>query len=89
MFFFLKVLMCSVIMFGIYAICMITQKLVLHLNRNPDTEMQIFCINTFFLYLCLGNNCPYISDDLNEDTISVLVRLITEKKGTCQSEHLQ
>ncbi|KAK5609369.1 hypothetical protein CRENBAI_010792 [Crenichthys baileyi] len=27
-----------------------------------------------------GNNCPYISDDLNEDTISVLVRLITEKK---------
>lgn len=28
-----------------------------------------------------GNACPYISDDvLNEDTISVLVRLITEKK---------
>ncbi|XP_061575242.1 tumor necrosis factor receptor superfamily member 19L isoform X1 [Cololabis saira] len=27
-----------------------------------------------------GNSCPYISDDLNEDTISVLVRLITEKK---------
>ncbi|KAM6932159.1 tumor necrosis factor receptor superfamily member 19L [Lycodopsis pacificus] len=27
-----------------------------------------------------GSNCPYISDDLNEDTISVLVRLITEKK---------
>uniref|UniRef100_A0A8C2XD28 RELT TNF receptor n=1 Tax=Cyclopterus lumpus TaxID=8103 RepID=A0A8C2XD28_CYCLU len=27
-----------------------------------------------------GNNYPYISDDLNEDTISVLVRLITEKK---------
>lgn len=28
-----------------------------------------------------GNTCPYISDDvLNEDTISVLVRLITEKK---------
>ncbi|XP_033833351.1 tumor necrosis factor receptor superfamily member 19L [Periophthalmus magnuspinnatus] len=28
-----------------------------------------------------ANNCPYISDDiLNEDTISVLVRLITEKK---------
>ncbi|KAM8903185.1 tumor necrosis factor receptor superfamily member 19L [Spinachia spinachia] len=27
-----------------------------------------------------GNNCPYISDDPNEDTISVLVRLITEKK---------
>uniref|UniRef100_A0A3B3XE14 TNFR-Cys domain-containing protein n=1 Tax=Poecilia mexicana TaxID=48701 RepID=A0A3B3XE14_9TELE len=27
-----------------------------------------------------GHNCPYISDDLNEDTISVLVRLITEKK---------
>uniref|UniRef100_A0A3P8TAP9 RELT TNF receptor n=1 Tax=Amphiprion percula TaxID=161767 RepID=A0A3P8TAP9_AMPPE len=26
------------------------------------------------------NSCPYISDDLNEDTISVLVRLITEKK---------
>lgn len=32
-----------------------------------------------------GNNCPYISDDLNEDTISVLVRLITEKKGVCQA----
>uniref|UniRef100_A0AAV2IYC6 Tumor necrosis factor receptor superfamily member 19L n=1 Tax=Knipowitschia caucasica TaxID=637954 RepID=A0AAV2IYC6_KNICA len=29
-----------------------------------------------------GNTGPYISDDiLNEDTISVLVRLITEKKG--------
>lgn len=27
-----------------------------------------------------GNTCPYISDDLNEDTISILVRLITEKK---------
>ncbi|KAM9319158.1 tumor necrosis factor receptor superfamily member 19L [Pholidichthys leucotaenia] len=27
-----------------------------------------------------GNTCPYISDELNEDTISVLVRLITEKK---------
>uniref|UniRef100_A0A8D3B9U7 RELT TNF receptor n=1 Tax=Scophthalmus maximus TaxID=52904 RepID=A0A8D3B9U7_SCOMX len=27
-----------------------------------------------------GSICPYISDDLNEDTISVLVRLITEKK---------
>ncbi|XP_028275453.1 tumor necrosis factor receptor superfamily member 19L isoform X2 [Parambassis ranga] len=27
-----------------------------------------------------GNSCPYISDDMNEDTISVLVRLITEKK---------
>ncbi|XP_052324229.1 tumor necrosis factor receptor superfamily member 19L isoform X1 [Oncorhynchus keta] len=27
-----------------------------------------------------GNACPYIVDDPNEDTISVLVRLITEKK---------
>ncbi|KAM4627259.1 tumor necrosis factor receptor superfamily member 19L isoform 1-T2 [Polymixia lowei] len=27
-----------------------------------------------------GNGCPYIPDDPNEDTISVLVRLITEKK---------
>ncbi|KAM6946002.1 tumor necrosis factor receptor superfamily member 19L, partial [Aplochiton taeniatus] len=27
-----------------------------------------------------GQNCPYIPDDPNEDTISVLVRLITEKK---------
>ncbi|XP_076138120.1 tumor necrosis factor receptor superfamily member 19L isoform X1 [Alosa pseudoharengus] len=27
-----------------------------------------------------GNPCPYIVDDPNEDTISVLVRLITEKK---------
>lgn len=26
------------------------------------------------------NTCPYITDDLNEDTISILVRLITEKK---------
>lgn len=33
--------------------------------------------------LSLGNSCPYTSDDLNEDTISVLVRLITEKKGGC------
>ncbi|KAJ3590040.1 hypothetical protein NHX12_007997 [Muraenolepis orangiensis] len=28
----------------------------------------------------LPNGCPYIPDDPNEDTISVLVRLITEKK---------
>lgn len=27
-----------------------------------------------------GTNAPFISEDLNEDTISVLVRLITEKK---------
>ncbi|XP_056139894.1 tumor necrosis factor receptor superfamily member 19L [Lampris incognitus] len=27
-----------------------------------------------------GNGCPYTPDDPNEDTISVLVRLITEKK---------
>ncbi|KAM3875260.1 tumor necrosis factor receptor superfamily member 19L [Diretmus argenteus] len=27
-----------------------------------------------------GNGCPYIPEDPNEDTISVLVRLITEKK---------
>ncbi|TRZ02144.1 hypothetical protein DNTS_014239, partial [Danionella cerebrum] len=27
-----------------------------------------------------GNSCPYIVDDPNEDTISILVRLITEKK---------
>ncbi|XP_051580289.1 tumor necrosis factor receptor superfamily member 19L [Myxocyprinus asiaticus] len=27
-----------------------------------------------------GNLCPYVIDDPNEDTISVLVRLITEKK---------
>nr|XP_020475594.1 tumor necrosis factor receptor superfamily member 19L isoform X2 [Monopterus albus] len=27
-----------------------------------------------------GSSCPYISDDLNEDTISILVHLITEKK---------
>ncbi|KAL1257173.1 hypothetical protein QQF64_012718 [Cirrhinus molitorella] len=27
-----------------------------------------------------GNPCPYIVDDPNEDTISILVRLITEKK---------
>lgn len=27
-----------------------------------------------------ANGCPYIADDPNEDTISVLVRLITEKK---------
>ncbi|XP_051512480.1 tumor necrosis factor receptor superfamily member 19L-like [Myxocyprinus asiaticus] len=27
-----------------------------------------------------GNPCPYVIDDPNEDTISVLVRLITEKK---------
>ncbi|TKS81111.1 Tumor necrosis factor receptor superfamily member 19L [Collichthys lucidus] len=33
-----------------------------------------------------GNSCPYISDDLNEDTISVLVRLITEKKALAAEE---
>uniref|UniRef100_A0A3P9INW1 RELT TNF receptor n=2 Tax=Oryzias latipes TaxID=8090 RepID=A0A3P9INW1_ORYLA len=27
-----------------------------------------------------GNSCPHMSDEVNEDTISVLVRLITEKK---------
>ncbi|KAI7802653.1 tumor necrosis factor receptor superfamily member 19L precursor, partial [Triplophysa rosa] len=27
-----------------------------------------------------GNPCPYVVDDPNEDTISILVRLITEKK---------
>ncbi|XP_024911135.1 tumor necrosis factor receptor superfamily member 19L [Cynoglossus semilaevis] len=27
-----------------------------------------------------GNTCPHLSEDVNEDTISVLVRLITEKK---------
>lgn len=37
--------------------------------------------NSSSLLFDLGNSCPYISDDLNEDTISVLVRLITEKKG--------
>lgn len=32
--------------------------------------------------MCLPiGNCQYISEDMNEDTISVLVRLITEKKG--------
>uniref|UniRef100_A0A3Q0R6G2 RELT TNF receptor n=1 Tax=Amphilophus citrinellus TaxID=61819 RepID=A0A3Q0R6G2_AMPCI len=34
------------------------------------------------------NSCPYISDDLNEDTISVLVRLITEKKNAAALEEL-
>lgn len=32
-------------------------------------------------YALVGNSCPYISEDLNEDTISALVRLLTEKKG--------
>lgn len=32
--------------------------------------------------MCLPiGNCQHISEDMNEDTISVLVRLITEKKG--------
>lgn len=32
--------------------------------------------------MCLPvGNCQNISEDMNEDTISVLVRLITEKKG--------
>lgn len=46
--------MCSVIMGGIYAICMINQKLVLHLNKNPDTEMQIFCINKTKFFFCIS-----------------------------------
>lgn len=33
------------------------------------------------MFLCLGNPCPYVIEDQNEDTISALVRLITEKKG--------
>ncbi|XP_016139890.1 tumor necrosis factor receptor superfamily member 19L-like [Sinocyclocheilus grahami] len=32
------------------------------------------------MLLSSGNPCPYIVDDPNEDTISILVRLITEKK---------
>lgn len=45
--------------------------------------MQRTSSSSSSLRFCLpaGNSCPYISDDLNEDTISVLVRLITEKKG--------
>lgn len=39
--------------------------------------------NSLSLLFALGNSCPHISDDMNEDTISVLVRLITEKKGMC------
>lgn len=33
------------------------------------------------VFLCIGNPCPYVIEDQNEDTISALVRLITEKKG--------
>lgn len=54
-------------------------KYVFYINKD-------FIHSIFFLNFCLGNNCPYISDDLNEDTISVLVRLITEKKGMCLSD---
>ncbi|TMS07527.1 Tumor necrosis factor receptor superfamily member 19L [Larimichthys crocea] len=42
---------------------------------NCGTGFTIECGIDF-----LVTACPYISDDLNEDTISVLVRLITEKK---------
>lgn len=37
--------------------------------------------------MCLPlGNCQHIPEDLNEDTISVLVRLITEKKGMCPAK---
>lgn len=37
--------------------------------------------------MCLPlGNCQHIPEDLNEDTISVLVRLITEKKGMCSAK---
>lgn len=57
------------------------------MNTNvilPDLE-SIISLLTNILCLPLGNGCPYISDELNEDTISVLVRLITEKKGKCSA----
>lgn len=47
-----------------------------------EAEITNVTVSLSFL-LASGNSCPYISDDLNEDTISVLVRLITEKKGMC------
>lgn len=34
-----------------------------------------------FAFVFVGNPCPYVIEDQNEDTISALVRLITEKKG--------
>lgn len=49
-------------------------------DRNYCIWLQLSSYYLSF-YLSVGNNCPCISDDLNEDTISVLVRLITEKKG--------
>lgn len=33
------------------------------------------------VFVFTGNPCPYVIEDQNEDTISALVRLITEKKG--------
>lgn len=37
--------------------------------------------------MCLPlGNCQHIPEDLNEDTISILVRLITEKKGMCSAK---
>lgn len=37
--------------------------------------------------MCLPlGNCQHIAEDMNEDTISVLVRLITEKKGMCSAK---
>lgn len=62
---------------------MLKIELILHVitQDTVSDDKQYYIINCLFLMFALGNGCPYISDDLNEDTISVLVRLITEKKG--------
>lgn len=53
------------------------------------TLIKVSSSHGFILFMIfffpLGNTCPHLSEDVNEDTISVLVRLITEKKGMCQA----
>ena len=60
-----------------------------HLCKSEDTNEEeylltniVFKILTRAVAMCLSiGNCQCITEDMNEDTISVLVRLITEKKG--------
>lgn len=57
-------------------------------NSEATNEKQYLITNIVFKILTKPvtmcwpvGNCQYISEDVSEDTISVLVRLITEKKG--------
>ena len=69
--------------------CLFLWVVMLNISLPPSLFISLFlphslCAPPLSLApsLSVGNDCPYIVDDPNEDTISVLVRLITEKKGT-------